>query len=70
MQKTPGLTPRRLLYGLIKVSWGLRKKANQSFLGFTQSFLGFETGGCPDWSCFDGRFILNGLNFGNNDETG
>ena len=68
MQKTPGLTPRRLLHGLIK---GLPKvSANQSFLGFTQSFLGSGTGGCPDWSCFDGRFILNGLNFGNNDETG
>ena len=24
----------------------------------------------PDWSCSDGRFILNGLNSGNKDETG
>ena len=24
----------------------------------------------PDWNCFDGRFILNGLNSRNNDETG
>ena len=28
MQKTPGLTPRRLLYGLIKVSWNLELGAD------------------------------------------
>ena len=42
MQKTPGLTPRRLLHGLIKglpkVSWGLELGADEKL----QSFLGSE----------------------------